>query len=298
MLTGVSGFVGSHLAQYLNERGFSVYGLIRKPIQNVELASRLSNIDLRVFTDADLTDIVADIKPDLVIHLASLYLTVHNFDQIDSLIQSNITFPTKLLEAMTANNVTKLINTGTSWQHYNSAQYDPVNLYAASKQAFEDIIKYYISIKKISCITLKLFDTYGPNDNRGKLISLLDKLSMSKEALAMSPGEQFIEITHIEDVCSAYLAAISLIDTMDLGICNSYGVFSNNFIRLKELVSEYERANNTTLNIKWGEREYREREVMNPCDNLKRIPGWEPKVQLCTGLKMNSRVIEKSNNLS
>lgn len=147
-----------------------------------------------------MNDIIADIKPDVVVHLASLYLTVHNYDQIDDLIQSNVLFPTKLLEAMNINNVTKFINTGTSWQHYNSSNYDPVNLYAATKQACDDIVNFYTSAKGFSSITLKLFDTYGPEDNRGKLISLLDKLSITQEQLAMSPGEQITNSMHVHDV--------------------------------------------------------------------------------------------------
>lgn len=289
LLTGVTGFVGSHLSQYLCAKGFSVYGLIRKPIEDENLASRLCNIQLRIFTEDNLTDIISDINPDLVIHLASLYLTVHNYERIESLIQSNITFPTKLLEAMSANNVTKIINTGTSWQHYKSAQYDPVNLYAATKQAFEDIIKFYVSAKKFSGITLKLFDTYGPDDTRGKLISLLDNLSVSKEFLSMSPGEQVVEVTHIDDVCSAYMTAIDQIMIMKAGESRAYGVDSNSRLKLKDLVSEYERANGVKLNIKWGERPYREREVMQPCVNLTNIPGWEPVIQLIHGLNRLNR---------
>jgi nucleoside-diphosphate-sugar epimerase len=289
LLTGVTGFVGSHLSQYLYAKGFSVYCLIRKPIEDENLKSKLCNVQLRVFTEDSLADIISDINPDLVIHLASLYLTVHKYDQIENLIQSNITFPTKLLEAMSANNVTKIINTGTSWQHYKSAQYDPVNLYAATKQAFEDIIKFYVSAKSFSCITLKLFDTYGPDDTRGKLISLLDNLSLSKDLLAMSPGEQVVEITHIDDVCAAYMTAISQIMTMQAGESHAYGVDSNSRLKLKDLVSEYERANGVKLNVKWGERPYREREVMQPCFNLNNIPGWEPVIKLIHGLNRHNR---------
>ena len=53
---------------------------------------------------------------------------------------------------------------------------------------------------------------------------------------------------------------------------------------LMDLVSEYERVNEVKLNIKWGERPYREREVMQPCDNLNNIPGWKPSIPLTYGL--------------
>lgn len=290
LLTGVTGFVGSNLATYLIEQGHFVCGLIRKPINDEILLSRLNKVSLYLFEEDSLIDLIAEIKPDIVIHLASLYLTTHSYEQIDDLIKSNILFPTKLLEAMSLNNVTKLINTGTSWQHFNSAEYDPVNLYAATKQAFDDIIKYYTSAKGFSCITLKLFDTYGPNDTRGKLISLLDKLAQKNEALLMSAGEQMIELTHINDVCASYLAAIELIDKNNPNSNECYGVSSNEKCNLRSLVDIYEKTNNVKLNIKWGERPYREREVMDLCNNLQNIPKWEAKISLSEGLKISNRV--------
>ncbi|PZP32754.1 MAG: NAD(P)-dependent oxidoreductase [Shewanella oneidensis] len=289
LLTGVTGFVGSHLAAYLSENGYAVFGLIRKSIEDDHLRARLNNVNLHILNEDSLVDLIAEIKPDVVIHLASLYLTVHSYDQIDDLINSNITFPTKLLEAMNANNIKKFINTGTSWQHYNSAQYDPVNLYAATKQAFEDVIKFYTSARGFSCITLKLFDTYGPNDTRGKLISLLDKLAQKNETLLMSAGEQMIELTHIYDVCAAYLAAIELIDKNDPNSYECYGVSSNEEYNLRSLIDIYEKANNVKLNIKWGERPYREREVMDLCKNFQNIPKWEAKISLSEGLKIDNR---------
>lgn len=290
LLTGVTGFVGAHLAAYLSGKGYVVFGLIRKPIEDENLLARLSKVSFCPLNEDTLVDLIAEIKPDLVIHLASLYLTVTSYNQIDDLIKSNITFPTKLLEAMSVNNVRKFINTGTSWQHFESAQYDPVNLYAATKQAFDDIIKYYTSAKDFSCITLKLFDTYGPNDTRGKLVSLLDKLAQKNETLSMSAGEQVIELTHVYDVCAAYLAAIELIDKKDPNSNECYGVSSNEHYKLRELVDIYERANDVKLNIKWGERPYREREVMDLCKNLQNIPKWEAKISLSEGLKISNRV--------
>lgn len=116
---------------------------------------------------------VENINPDIVIHIASLTSVTHDYSTIENLLRSNIEFPTKLLEAMEVAGVKKFINTGTTWQNYNSADYEPVNLYAATKQAFEDILKYYIFAKGFSSITLRLFDTYGPNDTRKNLYHYL-----------------------------------------------------------------------------------------------------------------------------
>lgn len=289
LITGISGYVGSHLANYFVSRGYTVFGLIRREIQDPAVSDFLSDIKLFSFNNDNLVSVISEIKPDVVVHLASLYLASHDYSQISELIQSNVEFPCKLLEAMEVNGVNKLINTGTSWQHYNSEDYDPVNLYAATKQAFDDIVKYYTSAKGFSCITLKLFDTYGPSDQRGKLISLLDKLAETGDTLSMSAGEQYIEISHISDVCAAYSSALEILKNTKAGYNEQFGVDTNNRLKLRDLVTVYENANGVKLNIKWGERAYREREVMQPCQNLKNIPEWKPKINLLDGLKKENR---------
>src|SRR4051812_1833664 len=79
-------------------------------------------------------------KPDVVFHLASLFVSDHRVQDVQNLVESNLLFGTQLLEAMAQAGVKRIINTGTSWQCPH-----PFNLYAATKQAFESILGYYVS---------------------------------------------------------------------------------------------------------------------------------------------------------
>ncbi|WP_415843088.1 NAD-dependent epimerase/dehydratase family protein, partial [Yersinia entomophaga] len=276
LITGVSGFIGSNVARYLKEKGFEVFGLMRREINEEEKSKKLSGIQLEVFNDNNLCSLVKNINPDVVIHIASLTSASHNYELIDDLLRSNIEFPTKLLEAMELSGVRRFINTGTTWQNYGSAEYEPVNLYAATKQAFEDIIKYYVCAKKFCSISLRLFDSYGPNDPRMKLIPLLDRLAETNESLDMSEGIQEIELVHIHDICRAYEAAIGQIKNEQQGSSKIYCVSAKRKMSLRSLVELYEKVNNVALNINWGARPLREREVMKICTNLTTIPGWYP----------------------
>ena len=65
------------------------------------------------------------------------------------------------------------LTAGTAWQHYNNQSYDPVCLYAATKQAYECLIDYYVKVHGLHAVTVKLHDTYGEGDERGKLFYLL-----------------------------------------------------------------------------------------------------------------------------
>jgi nucleoside-diphosphate-sugar epimerase len=195
-----------------------------------------------------------------------------------------VLFGNQLLEAMKVNELSNLINTGTSWEHYNNEVYNPVCLYAATKQAFEVIMEYYIQACGIKAITLKLFDTYGPDDFRPKLFNLLNKAAVTGEPLDMSEGEQLIDLVHIDDVVEAYL--ISALRLLDKQVTQHerYAVSSGNPLPLKELVKLYAEVTGQAIPLHWGARPYRDREVMVPWFLGSSLPGWKPLVSLSEGI--------------
>ena len=228
--------------------------------------------------------LVAEAKPDVVFHLASLFLAQHEPKDVEALVLSNVLFGSQLLEAMRVNGVSQIVNTGTSWQHYNNDDYNPACLYAATKQAFEDILAYYAEAASIKAVTLQLFDTYGPGDTRPKLFHLLNKTARSHETLAMSPGEQLIDLVYIDDVIDAYLCAIAALGVLPVGH-HVYAVSSGKPLPLRELVSIYEKVVGVNLPIDWGKRAYRPREVMAPWNRGRALAGWYPKVGLVEGIR-------------
>ncbi|MBN6046140.1 NAD-dependent epimerase/dehydratase family protein [Citrobacter sp. ku-bf4] len=290
LLTGVTGYIGQAVMNHLYNCGHVVHGIVRKTVNSSNTALHYHMLEKN---NSNLVEILRDVKPDIVIHIASLFLASHTYEKIEELVKSNITFPTQLLEAMASTHVNCMINTGTSWQHYESEEYNPVNLYAATKQAFDDIVKYYTEAKSFRCLTLKIYDSYGPNDPRGKLISFLDSLASTQEILDMSPGEQEINLVHIYDICRAFEIAIQQIKDAEPGFNQSYGLMSEKSLSLRQLVKFYEEANDCHLNINWGGREYREREVMKPANNLVKLPGWIAEYPLHIGLDKKKRNIQQ-----
>jgi CDP-3, 6-dideoxy-D-glycero-L-glycero-4-hexulose-4-reductase len=175
------------------------------------------------------------------------------------------------------------VNTGTYWEHFQSRDYSPVELYAASKFAFQNILQYYVELKGIHAVTLKLFDAYGPNDPRAKLMNLLLRTSKTGELVQMTKGEQKIDLIHVRDVAAAYVAAA---DRLRNGLAQGhevYGVGSGNRLSVKDVVNVFERVSGKKINIEWGKRPYREREVMDPC-RLEVLPGWVPHIALEEGI--------------
>jgi nucleoside-diphosphate-sugar epimerase len=289
LVTGASGYVGSQLARRLVQDGWDVHVLLR-PGSSLEALAPVSDaVAVHRFAGptAELVEIVRVAAPDAVFHLAAVFLAQHRPEDIETLVQANVLFPTQLLEAMAANGVRLLVNTGTAWQHYENRDYDPVNLYAATKQAFEALLAYYVNALGFSVATLALFDTYGPHDPRPKLMSALWKAAGSGQALSMSAGEQLLDMVYIDDVVEAYLATERALRGAG-PVHLRYGVSSGTPLRLKDLVAAFEAALGVRVDVGWGERPYRPREVMLPWTSFEAPPGWRPCMPLIEGLRRSA----------
>lgn len=281
LVTGATGFIGQNLVKVLLDKNYEVHCIVRAD-------SNTSNISQKVTVfkyDENIGSLIEYFNKqnfDGVIHLASLFLASHTQDDISNLISSNVKFGVELLEASKQSNTKWLINTGTFWQNYENEDYNPVNLYAATKEAFESVAKYYTQTSNLIFTTIKLNDTFGANDTRNKIFNLWNKIAKSGEILEMSAGEQIIDISYIDDVVLAYEVLITHLNSNQKEDFKNktFAVSSNERMSLKELSKVFEEATNTKLNIKWGVRPYREREVMNPWKNGKVVPNWEPKYTL------------------
>ena len=275
LITGVTGFVGGKLAERLISEGWTVHALVRE-------SSTLPDLPKARFHEHDgtvegLTQIVREAAPDVVFHLASLYLADHQPGQVDDLVASNVLLPAQLVEAMTAVGALRLVNTGTAWQHYGTQEYNPVNLYAATKQACADLLLYYHDARRLSVVTLKLFDTFGAGDKRRKLVQLLVDAAKSGEGLDMSPGEQIIDLTHVDDVVDAFILAGERLLLNDRTLNEDY-LISGQRLSVRELVATVATALRRPIRANFGVRPYRNREVMAPVmpAEAARLPGWRP----------------------
>lgn len=291
LVTGATGFVGSHLVRRLIKEGRETH-IITRSSSNLTL---LKDVRKKVIihqhdgTTNSMINIVKETEPEIIFHLASLFLAQHESKDIERLVQNNVLFGTQLAESMSVNNVNNLINTGTSWQHYQNEDYNPVCLYAATKQAFEDIIQYYVETSEIKAVTLKLYDTYGSDDPRPRLFSLLNKAAETGEPLDLSTGEQLIDFVYIDDVTEAYVIAAQRLLEGAVSQHERYAVSSGHPMQLKKLVKLYVEVTKQAVSVNWGGRPYRYREVMVPWSKGRSLPGWEPETNLIDGIRKACR---------
>jgi nucleoside-diphosphate-sugar epimerase len=285
IITGATGFIGHAIATALLTQKHQVYAIIRPHTDTNKLAQGIAPFVDTGNTKA-LNQFFKETQADGLLHLASLILVNHTAEDIEGLIVSNILFSTRLLEASVQSNVKWFINTGTFWQHYEDEDYNPVNLYAATKQAFEDIAKYYYETNQINFVTIKLNDTFGAEDTRSKIFNLWGRAVKNHENLGMSGGEQIIDISYIENILDAYMQMIEhLKEDNDFKFKGEvFAISAKERMSLKALAKLYETITKTSVDITWGGRPYREREVMIPWTKGIPVPQWEQKIPLSTAI--------------
>jgi len=266
LCTGATGFIGSCLVPALLSKRHSVAVLKRKMSDLKQLEKQKDNLTVYDYVNyQDIENALQEYKPDLIIHLATLYINNHSKEELQALINSNILFGTHILEAMINAGVDKILNFGTRWQHINDELYNPANLYAATKQAFYDILRWY-NKDGIMSKTLELCDTFGPNDIRNKIVNLLVDAYKNKKTVDLSPGEQILDITYIDSLVEYIINNIENNSFFDNKVAQIVGTE----IKLKDLGDIIEDACGARGFFNWGKIPYRENEVMVPpvCGNL------------------------------
>ncbi len=297
IVTGASGYIGRHLVDcLLKESDYSLFLLQGKdsPILFEEERVKYYRYNDDAF---DIYNCLEDVKPDVVVHLAGSFVAEPKKDDLIPLIDSNFVFGVKLLDAMKKIGVKNIISTGTYWESYRQdSKYNPVDLYASLKKSFFDVLEYYVQVCDFNAVTLNLYNVYGPGDGRKKIVPLLINVGLSGKKLDVSPGDQYINLVYILDVVSAYKKAIELVLSQKINKNLSLDVGANTSIKLKELVFLIERLFSKKLNVNFGGKSYRLREIMNPKPNLektKNFLGWSPIVEVNEGI---GKIIKELDN--
>lgn len=267
--------------------GWSVHAVVRPSsnLRRLHNAGSALSVHVHDGTTRELARIVKAAAPHTIFHLAALPGAEHQPEQLDDLLRSNVIFPTQLAEAAVEQGCCRFINTGSHWQHYEGAQYSPVSLYAACKEAFAKVLHYYVEARGLAAITLVLFDTYGSDDDRPKLFNLLKEAARTGRPLAMTPGEQAIDLVYVDDVVEAYCVAAAMLNDARKGEHETFAVRSGNPIKLRDLVRLFSEASGRDIPVRWGARSYRSREIMTPWKDGRDLPGWKPRIPLSDGLR-------------
>jgi nucleoside-diphosphate-sugar epimerase len=289
IVTGATGFLGSNVTPRLLEH--ADVGIVTRPHSSFDAARYTTTI----VDTGDVEELVANVQefqPHACLHFAASSVTAPKSHQINELIESNIAFGTRIAHAFAEARGKTFLYVSSFSQHANGEAYRPTILYAATKQAMADILRYY-AINTFQVIDLQLFDTFGPGDTRPKIWNLLMKAANDNVALDTTEGQQFIFPIHIHDVARAVTKALELSDSLDIGY-HEYRVMGPQAVRLREAVDIFEQANNITIPLNWGVRPYIGNEMFEPWEYGQPLPNWSPEISLPNGFRELWQEFQKS----
>jgi nucleoside-diphosphate-sugar epimerase len=275
LITGGTGYIGRHVAAQACAQGWTCAVTTRGDPDRQMTRSGLAAFRYDGSL-AQAREVVAAFLPDCVVHLAAAIVGEHVPEDAERILLGNVVFPCNLLEAMREHGCRLFVNTASFWQHYDGAAYRPTNFYAASKQAFEDVLAHYVERGEVSAASLVLYDNYGANDERPKIVRLLVEAALAGTPLEMTAGEQVIDLTHVDDIAQAYAAAIRALAAAPASAPAAHRWFvTGERMRVADLVALVERA--ACARAAWlGRRPYRPREIFNPVTPGAPVPGWTP----------------------
>ena len=174
LITGGSGFIGSHLADLLVKSGYEV--IVVDNLSNGRLSNiqHLLNMDFFMFYELDITNLDA-IKPifkgvDWVFHLAGMADIVPSIENPKEYYDCNVTGTFNVLESSRAAKVKKIVYAASSSSYgvpdsyptAETADIRPQYPYALTKYMGEELVMHWSQTYNIPAIALRLFNVYGP----------------------------------------------------------------------------------------------------------------------------------------
>lgn len=290
LITGATGFVGTHLAQYCLDQGDEVHGL-----------SRTANAETAQNIVCDLLDLdaakrsVANAQPEVVHHLAALASTGRSWQDPARCINDNQAMTWNLLEAVRAEAPEAIVLLAGSGESYGRPQdlpiredhrLAPTSPYAIAKTACDLIGGLFAEAHGLKVIRARAFNHAGPNQAGEFLIGSL----VAQVATAAASGEDSVTLltgsgdirrdyTDVRDVVRAY---------RDLALSNTTGVVNvcrGASTSTSEIVALVAQAAGDRVNVEHSVddaliRPHETPEVVGSPDLINRLIGWQAQIPL------------------
>lgn len=282
LLTGATGFLGSHLLKVLIKNRFKPIILKRSFSDTWRIKDLLGNLVFYDIDKSDLNEIFRNNKIDIVIHTATLY--GRKKERISDIADTNLMLPLRLLELSIEFGGMAFINTDTFFRTDTSLP-DNLNYYVLSKKQFLEYAKGICEENNFRFVNFQLAHVYGPEDNPGKFIPYVIKKMLKSEKIDLTKGEQKRDFIYVEDVANAYLCVMN-----NLGmIKEKYSAFeigSGVSASIKEIVLLIKSLCESDSELEFGALPYRENEIMDVKTDISclRKVGWNVSHNLEEGL--------------
>jgi nucleoside-diphosphate-sugar epimerase len=287
LVTGVTGFLGSHLAKALLIAGYEVVALKRKSSSLRRVEDVVNNIVFFDIEEIDFDQLFRDCgNINTIIHTATCY--GRNNESVSEIFTANAEFPLRLLDAGNRAGVKVFLNTDTILDKY-------LNLYALSKNQLLQWGKFFAKHENIRFGNIRLEHFYGPDDDPTKFSAyVINSCLNNVPELKLTKGEQKRDFIYIDDVVTAYMVLLEKMDFINSAFVE-FDIGSGHSVSIREFVEMAHLLTASKTHLSFGALPYREGEVMHSEADISALMklGWCCRYDLDAGLK---KVIEQERD--
>jgi len=259
LITGATGFIGSHVARRLLRKGFDVHILCR-PRANFE---RLRDIRrrLRVHT-ASLSDrkglrrTVSAIAPKYVVHLAAATMRAGMAADLEDIVLTNTIGTLNLLDACDAVDYAGFVNTGDALEYGSkrrpakeSDACRPTTFDGRAKAVATLYARYAAFARDRPILTLRLFSVFGPDDHPTRLVPQVIAAALANDTLRLSHPAVARDFLYVDDVAALFESALHASTRLRGEVLNGG---SGRSITLKELADGVRSLTKSRSEACWG----------------------------------------------
>jgi nucleoside-diphosphate-sugar epimerase len=273
LLTGSSGFLGSHIAETLLEAG---YMLLLTKRNGSDLWRCSSFADKVKWVNTDMESFEEDVSvfsPDIIINAAWDGVSAKSRDKWTTQID-NLNYQQRLLNIAAQSGVKKIIGVGSQAEYghfdgYIDENYpaNPTSAYGAVKLSAQVILKTFCEENDIKWYWFRLFSCFGERESDDWLIPAAIKNMLSTDTMDLTDGEQQYAYSYIKDVANFFLSAVN--SDSESGI---YNIAANKLHSIKEVMITIKDYLNPQFKLNFGALPYRRKQSMiNGSINTKTI---------------------------
>ena len=298
LITGITGNVGSHLADYIleNESSVELYGIARwrSPLDNIQHIKDKINLVLADLNDLNsLIKAMESIRPDIVFHLAAQSFVQFSFAAPAETLNTNIIGTSNLLESIRITKLNPKIHICSSSEVYGQVEKDeipitetnpfrPASPYAVSKVA-EDMLgyQYYLSYN-LHIVRTRMFTHTGPR--RGDVFAeswFAKQIALVEHDLISNPIKvgNLDSVRTIMDVRDAVRAYWIMMQKSEPG--EVYNIGGDTTVSIEDILNKLIEYSNTTIKYETDPSLLRPSDVtlqIPSTDKFKKLTGWQPKI--------------------
>ena len=304
LITGITGFVGSHLCDLLlNKKEVEIYGIkrLRSRIENIDhLQSKIVLLEGDVRDATSMRDILNKVRPDRIFHLAAQSFVPTSWKLPMEVLETNLMGQLNLLEGVRSIKLDPLIQIAGSSEEYGLVQSEdlpvkedtplhPLSPYGVSKVG-QDLMGYqYFKSYGLRIIRTRAFNHEGPRrgsvfvtSDFARQIALIEK-GGDPPVMRVGNLESIRDFTDVRDVVKAYWLALEKGEPGEV-----YNISSGKGRRIREVLDSLLKLTKVKVKIEEDPEKMRPSDVPILIGNSRKFEkktGWKPEIPFEKTLK-------------